>query len=574
MSISNVKVPVAIGKLNKFDLSCTNVTTNDFFKLKPVYTRELMPRQKIDINMSLFSRLAPMFKPMYGSAKFVTRCFFVPYRTLVLGFNEFITDTKYNGNFIYIPYIKNSTIVYMFLTNSQYATSSAQLGADFAIKTGINVYEYRKFTAKGKHAFDVLQNLGYQINFSMLEGDDVSMSALPFLAYRKVIYDWYVNRQYNDLNLNPESYAVETSLPVGVLIATFDKGLYAQYPKDYFTSAWDNPVSPNNQSVSSSAIQIVDPTYAKDRESSDSVIVPRETDNHYGTPVLEDPDNEFTNFTQYLDTALHKVTDYVKRHQLAGTLAMDRFYTRYGIHLKDAVLNRSTYLGKSISPITIADVMNMSSSDEATLGEYAAKGVSSSNGHFHFESEEFGQLIVMNVIIPDVSYVQGRDRMLQHIDKLSFATPEFDMLGVQALRKDEILAGFDNINLKPHSSYQADGVFGFTSRYSEYKCPVNRVTGNFGLKLFSSTSDENRWHFARLFGSEYNPVHDLSFCTGTQQQYDRIFSDTNDDYDHFISVFRFNITSHMPLAHMYDDYEWSEMDKPRVDVPLNGTTLD
>lgn len=102
---SNVKIPKATEHFSTFNLSCDHVTTQDFFKIKPVYTRMLVPGQSIKVDMSHISRLAPLAKPFYGSVTMTNRAFFVPLRTIMEGFNEFITDTPYtqsNGSAVII----------------------------------------------------------------------------------------------------------------------------------------------------------------------------------------------------------------------------------------------------------------------------------------------------------------------------------------------------------------------------------------------------------------------------------------------------------------------------------------
>ena len=67
-------------KVNKFDESCQNLTTQDFYKLKPVYIKEMIPGESVKLNVNTWSRLSPLINPMLGSAQIVTRAFFVPMR--------------------------------------------------------------------------------------------------------------------------------------------------------------------------------------------------------------------------------------------------------------------------------------------------------------------------------------------------------------------------------------------------------------------------------------------------------------------------------------------------------------
>ena len=90
-----IKIPKATEHYSTFNLSCDHITTQDFFKIKPIYTRVMVPGQSINVDISHISRLAPLAKPFYGSVIMTNRAFFVPFRTIMEGFNEFITDTPY-----------------------------------------------------------------------------------------------------------------------------------------------------------------------------------------------------------------------------------------------------------------------------------------------------------------------------------------------------------------------------------------------------------------------------------------------------------------------------------------------
>ena len=114
--LEKVKIRSAKGKTNKFDLSCQHITTQDFFSLRPVYFRELQPGTSISVDQSSFVRLAPMFKPMFGSVRLVTRGFFVPYRVVWEAFNSFLVDANFNhnGQTIHpsaVPYINTANLL-------------------------------------------------------------------------------------------------------------------------------------------------------------------------------------------------------------------------------------------------------------------------------------------------------------------------------------------------------------------------------------------------------------------------------------------------------------------------------
>ncbi|QCS36061.1 major capsid protein [Capybara microvirus Cap1_SP_109] len=549
--LSKIKERIAVSKSNKFDLSCSNITTGDFFRMKPVYTREVVPGSKYKINISTFTRLQPLVKPLYGYCEIVNRAFFVPYRTVMNGWNEFITDTKLGPNtkVSSVPTFTNANLVEVF-KGSNFSTVVSSPGTydyDFSIKSGSTV-TYYQFTQLGRLCYDIMLNLGYSINFGDVV-DTTVMSALPLLSYNKVWIDWYRNPSY--VYYNKEKYD-GGAMTVATLNEIFQTIGYINYEKDYFTSAWDNPNGPNDGSVVSSSVSIVDP--------STNLSTTYSPTNAGGAPIVPMINGE--GMTQYMDTALHRLTDYIKRHQLAGTRAMERFAARFGIVLSDAKLDRSLYLGTDKLPINIADVMNTAGPSDpqsglAALGEYAGKGIGYGTGKFNLESDEYGQLIIVSVIQPKITYYQGRDREVTHVSRLQYYTPEFDGLGVQAIRKDELKADAIKVG-ELYSSYVPSGIFGYTSRYAEYKVPKDRITGDF--RVNSRNYGLEVYHFGRdVKGKNAGDLlHSGQFCMGDGSQYDRVFSFNDSNYDHFITVFKFDVKAQLPMSKMFDDYEWCE----------------
>ena len=110
------KLPLPNLKKHKFHLPSVNCTTQDFFNLKPVYCREVVPGEDVKINMSAFSRLSPMVKPAYARCNMVNRAFFVPYRVIFPDWNDFITESQNSEGFVpdSVPYVDDKTLRYFF----------------------------------------------------------------------------------------------------------------------------------------------------------------------------------------------------------------------------------------------------------------------------------------------------------------------------------------------------------------------------------------------------------------------------------------------------------------------------
>lgn len=621
--LDKVKIKTAAGKVNHFDLSGDHITTANFMEFSPIYNLEMVPNSKIELNVQTFSRLAPMPQPTFGSCLINNRAFFVPYRVVWKPWNDFITGARRPNSYSetglsdlsYVPRFMQNVLASMFVQHHcidewdiihdgavvtdelcirrcgpidldypdqpQPADPTTQF-FDFA-SNFIDDYIYT-LTPKGRYFIKVLESIGYKVDFSDYQDNDYELSALPLLCLAKIYCDWYYSGQYANFSAD---YVEIASLfeKQDTYLLTYDQ-IYkilnliekVNYDSDYFTSNWDYPSAPNPDSDNSN-IAFGDPIVS-DNYVTNGLI--------NGEAVLMHQGGDLNAVSQFMVDALHKLNDYMKRHQLAGSRALDRYLARFGVTLSADKLNRSLYCGKQNFVVQFGDVMSHSDTDGASLGDYAGKGVAyDPNGKFSFDTDEFGMFFVINSIIPQVGYVQGIDRINKHIVPSHFYTPEFDNLSVQATASNELYVPFGKDQVKvvdpqffdfdvPLSSGLADNIFGYLPRYAEYKVGKSRLTGDF--RYGSINAGKDSWHLFRMFKFEdfdfdaENVVHSEKFIKGVDaNQYLRLFYNTTDDQDYFNLVHRFGVKFSSPMKPLYDYYDFDERDGGKeVTVDVNG----
>ena len=527
--------PAAVNQFN--NLSCDHITTSNFMEVQPVYYRHLTPADEtLTVSAEAYSRLQPMPIPTMGRAQQNIRAFWVPYRTIMSSWNNFITDTYDGTSQNKMPILSSSQIQRLFAMEEM-SISTGELNMDFIINTG-NQSLYYKFTSFGRKVYKVLLSLGYDYTLSNL--GNISYNALALLAYFKVINDWYYPSQY--VADSPLSGILNSVFTGNDVILTSDELYKAfkyaaavdMYNPDYFTSAFDNPEGPsvvNNGSVIFKDITQTPQTSQVGIGSNN-------------TPVMQqDPQYTPTQITEYGLHTLHALSDYMKRHQLAGCRALDRYLARYGITLSTEKLNRSTYIGVKSTPLQFSSVESTSSTESAYLGDYAGKGQSFIQDSFTCNPQgEYGMFIIINSFVPQVGYVQGIDRHNLHLSNYDFYTPEFDALGNQAISKLELFNSI--VNYTANSEGVVNQVFGFTPRYSEYKVPRDFLTGDFRVRSVGADNLQ-AWHLMRLFDVlDYDElVHDIDFVSGTDaKQYGRIFYENSENgSDQIHCIFRFHV---------------------------------
>lgn len=558
--------PAAVNQFN--NLSCDHITTSNFMEVQPVYYRHLTPADEtLTVNAEAYSRLQPMPIPTMGRAQQNIRAFWVPYRILTSKWNEFITDTYTDGS-ASLP-VLSSKIIGRLFTFPEISRIVQEDNYDFMYTTETTT-ERRILTPLGRKVYKIFLSLGY--DYTLNDLGDITYSALALLAYFKVINDWYYPSQY--VANSPMTGFLNTLWRGGTFI-TAESLLqcfeYASavdmYNPDYFTSAFDNPEGPNV--VNNSSVIFHDIT----GNNNATIGLLGNNTPSIDTPVSTTPTS--THITEYGLHTLHALSDYMKRHQLAGSRALDRYLARFGVTLSTEKLNRSTYLGVKSTPLQFSSVESTSSTDSAFLGDYAGKGQSYIQDSFTCNPQnEYGMFLIINTFVPQVGYVQGIDRHNLHLSNYDFFTPEFDSLGNQAISKLEL---YNNIrNYVDNCEDVVNQVFGFTPRYSEYKVPRDFLTGDFRVRSVGADNLQ-AWHLMRLFDVyDYDElVHDIDFVSGSDsKQYGRIFyENTENGSDQINCIFRFHVNLASHQKPLYDVFDFSNEDGHDILLDSNGVKL-
>jgi len=641
--LDRTDVKTAITDNTKMDLGHQHITTTNFMQLTPALCKEMVPGERCDVNMMTFARLQPLSVPTFGRANIKERAFFVPMRTIFRGWNDFITDTPHvysaakdgaSVNYSQVPTISNNTLARFFLT-----TNVLLPGTNYVVATTITdpsepwdicgyyqgATKYMRLTKEGKQCLKVLESLGYKIVYD--ERNEDVYSALPLLALAKIYCDWYFPSQYVNtgdyvaiMGLLNYDEATALNLSLGDLQSILGWITYVNFDSDYFVNAWDNPNSPSQGVYSSFKIVNID---SVSQVYGNSLLNYQENGyitNNFGaasasdrlgnadapfiTPIVgittSSGQNNFTvtPVSEYLLHSLHALTDYMKRHQLAGSRAAERYLTRFGKKLSSESINRSNYIGSKMVPLQIGDVMSTSTIDyggstSSALGKFAGKGIAmEQNFSFDWSTNEFGYLIVLVSVVPAAGIYQGLNRQVCHIGKLDFWTPEFDNLGVQAISTRELYNNYTYTYLSnSNSAYMSfdKTVFGFAPRYGEYKYMNDQLTGDFVLQSvqpLETNASDSAWHLMRTFDDndfkvsgtyDYgNLVHSRNFMSGIRdnRQFDRIFTYYDPVYgpDPITCIYDFQMVSFAPMKPLYETYDFEDAGK-KVTMEAGGVKV-
>lgn len=652
-----VLVNDAITENTKMDLSFTHVTSNGWMQISPIMDKELVPGEHIKVGVESLVRMNQLPVPTYGRCNLKKSAYFVPYRTIFRGWNDFITDAPHTNSSLNpenvgsilnkVPYVTNASLVRAFLPTKYGGVSYQVLGASYdatrdttsgedadiyvvtgsTSAAGLSLH----FNMVGQTILKVVESLGYKIQWNL--NDNTEFSALPLLAFAKVYCDWYFPQDYTNTAIYNYLYMLcnaDTGVPYA--LSSVDVGrilqmAYVCYDSDYFVSAWDHPNSPNTGTYSGDfKITNID-TFKQFRGfdstpnnafvytskgqvgNYDGSTIPSSNDvvggafNGVGldapfiSPVamanINGTGNTYgvsTPISQYLLNGLRAMTDYMKRHQLAGSTAFQRYLARFGKALSSEKLNRSVFLGTDLTPIQIGDVYSTSAPTSTGfdgVGEYAGKGIGfGTTKDFEYSTDEYGLFLVVASVVPATGYFQGIDRNVKHLTKLDFWTSEFDALSVQPITADELYMSYNgasDFGFNGSGKTIHNQVFGFTPRYAEYKRMLDKCTGIYRIPSLNGDVDSDflgssSWHLFRTFndsdfgGAVSGMVHSVDFVYARNDygDYNRMFANQSPTApDQFTAIHNFNIVSYSPMKSLYDTYEFNDKGSKQI-MQANG----
>lgn len=579
----NVKIKSAAQRINSFDLSHNHITTEKFYEPNVVFVHPVIAGSQMTIRVGTFRRIDPMPLPPLTKIKCNTKFYYVPYIDVYHKWLEFKAQTKiYDGLTSWVPtkvpYITNATI-WSLLQGSQYSSTTTDPNFDFAVGAPRVCY---KLTKKGRYAYKVLKQLGYDFETQFNQQTDYEMNGLPLLAFGKIICDYYFNPMWYDYNSDVETVIgfisstntnndTANRISLKVLESIIKLGLAITYEKDIFTTAWTNP----NGSIVNSSIQ---PTItAKVNDNSITGGADQVRNDVYNTAVLNNSsNNNLKGITKLGLSLLAGFQNFLSRHQIAGSRYVDRILAEYGINVNNSYSHRTSKIDEVTSIVTIQPVFNQS---DTLTGDYAGYGQSASDQKDNIINIDVpdidGIVIAIDTLIPEVYYGYGLDMNNMHVNRFDFYTPEFDALGTQAIPQICIRAIHD-VNYNAGNS-QFTLPFGFTPRYSEYKQKTNKVSGDFinpsvnldidgyttvrKFKLDDWTDANNKTLFVQ--SPEFNDTYD-------SEQYTRIFYTNTAKTDYVKSVFAYDVLLKTPMKQIFDYYEFNDGSGQEFNMSING----
>lgn len=486
---------------SSFDLSSKKLFTAKVGEILPCYWQIAIPGNKYRISSDWFTRTVPVNTAAYTRIKEYYDFYAVPLRLISRSLPQAFTQmTDYvtsaasssenTSTLTSVPYVPQSAIsAFLQLSNVGDQTNTrddAGLPIVYGTCKILDMLGYGSMISSSNQSKNAItqkylgvDNLG-DANNPLVYSVSQAVSALPFLAYQKIYFDFFSNSQWEKhlayaYNVDYWSGTGDILLSVNML-----KLRYANYPKDYFMG-----MLPSSQYGSVAVL----PSYYDPTHSSNNVLAYSSSANpqsgliENGSSTTNATVSNSSDALRYatLNTDLSalsiRATEYLQRWkevvQFSSKDYSDQMAAQFGIKAPEYMGNHAHYIGGWSSVININEVVNTNLDTDSSQASIAGKGVSSNSGHTLTYDCGAEHQIIMCVYhaVPMLDWnLTGQAPQLTVTAISDFPQPAFDQLGMQTVPA---------LNLQNNPGRSVSGSLGYNLRYWQWKSNIDTVHAGF-----------------------------------------------------------------------------------------------
>lgn len=222
--------------------------------------------------------------------------------------------------------------------------------------------------------------------------------------------------------------------------------------------------------------------------------------------------------------AAFQLQKYYEQLARSGSRYSEVLKAQFHVDAQDYRLQNPEYLGGSHVSINVSQVVQNSATgaDTTPQGNTAAYSLTTDSHHDFVKSfVEHGFVIGVCVVRYEHSYQQGIERFWSRKKVTDFYIPVFANLGEQAILNKEIYAQGSTVVDGSGSPYD-EQVFGYVPRWNEYRYKPNRITGEMRSSYQTSL---DMWHL----GDDYSqrPVLSDEWLREDKDTVDRVIAVSN-----------------------------------------------
>lgn len=527
-SVPKVKLP-----RTTFPMEHTRLLTTDFGHLAVGCFTRVFAGDVVSGRSEMYMRLAPMFAPVMARCNAYVHWFYVPERILYKDCEDFHTGGKNGTARPLKPLLK---ISYKDLADNNVFFSGS-------------LWDYLGLPTPNKNEYVVNPDKHY-----------VCVELMPFLAYYKIWQYFYADQNLADFTFD-DNYMLDSgiidfdTLPNvdRVKILELFKLRIRSWEKDYFTSALPFPQRgedvrlpiaiggqasvylDSQKNIPTNNTRFVDVRGAStDGVLNSDTLGPMRAQVSIGensNPVFYDPNGSLVVDGSSFTVGSPSITElrkaealqkYMERKAQIGWRYFEWLKGVFGVNNPDGRMQMPEYLGGGRTPVVIGEVLQTSQTTTgdsgSPLGDMAGRGVAvgKDNG-FRRKITEPGFLFGIFSVRPRSSYAQGFPRTFNLLDPLDYPNYMLANIGEQEVKKGELYFDFANAEVNPDGTNGGvnDNLFGYQSRYSEFKYIPSSFHGDFRTTMTD-------WHLGRIFNKA--PSLNQDFVEVHSDETSRIFN--------------------------------------------------
>lgn len=518
---------------SKIRIPHTLKTTFNSAKLIPLFWKEILPGETVDMSLSQILRMSTPIAPVLDDAFTDIHCFYVPNRVLFDHWEQMFGST-------------DDTTQYYYNTTEYHVP---QINVCAPIRTGVDVLDY----------------LGLPTEISFSTSDSFDANALPLRAYIKIWNDFYRDQNTEApvlLNTGDDDTVFEPILTTGDFHSDILHGiglLPVSKVHDLFTSSFLTPqrgpetripVSGNDLTYGIYGVNSHDfweTSVYKNVTGSSTIWQNNGNTNFSGLTNLKNESGKSQGFgdsygVTFSDANLGTINQlrmafqiqrYYETLSMTGNRYCEIIRGVYETSIGDGRLQRAEYLGGKRINISMNQVVQSSETNSTPLGTTGAYSVTRDSSHLFTKSfVDFGILMICASVRTKHTYSQGLDKAWRKTSRLDYYTPQLANIGYQPVMKSEIFV----------SPSYLDSVWGYQEAWYEYRYKPNRVTSFFRPYVQNNLGI---WSYADDFDSV--PTLNADFMHEVQSNIDRTLALTSETAHQFIGDYFFNYTDVLPM---------------------------
>lgn len=549
-------------------MSHKHETTVNIGDINCLHWNWCFPGDRFKIRYSFLVKFAPMIAPNFSRMRVKSEVFYVPASDLFPNFHEVMMNYKEevqqivengkqtNVDNTVLPSMALNRFAWWFHSPKDSSVpTSHDMFVIFARHDKFQEYAVARLIHQMGIPFDITyenfpigsETNPFANNTSYLDvrsssgsisyfnpSGNVPISLLPFQAYQYV-YNWFYRDSVRSYEIDTYPNVYDAGSMIGMLCSTSPT-----ITLDYMIKSEANNSAVNR--FMNSLFQVRRRFYRKDYFNT------AVSDPTVGVESLSVPEN-------IVDLRkVNQLQKFIEKRALTGDRVAEWIASHWAVKPDSYEVGKPILISSSSQNVQISEVLQTSeSTSDSAQGTRSGNANSYGNSHgSFFVSPDYGILLINMTIVPEISYFSGVPRKFAVRRWEHLAFPEFAQIGMQPIYDFELSGFHDSDSTTWFTDFpqlEDLSVFGYSPRYSEFKCELDQISGELSTSL-------RFWHQSPAFGSK--PGLNKDFGTIGFFDYNELSAPNLDSYQattYYNQIFAVQddrISDHCQVIGMFD----------------------